>query len=166
MPGASGGGAYQGRRVAVRINIRAIGNNGLLAADAIDVVEAFGGWVRKRPGLTMTPPIHLDSLQNGVRPTAPPPTPPLALTLAQPPTIVVSAMCVKGGQRWRSGATFGCGGGSGGGRGGEGLQVRENIIERLSYFSFASISLVLCSNTVCIVLRFYIVVHRVVFLSY
>jgi hypothetical protein len=44
-------------------------------------------------------------------------------------------MYVKGGQRWRSGATFGCCG-SGGGGGGEGKDVplRENIMEHLFLF--------------------------------
>jgi hypothetical protein len=54
------------------------------------------------------------SPRKDAHPAAPPPAPLPVLTLACPPTIIVMAMCIKGGQRWRLGATFGCGGGKGG----------------------------------------------------
>jgi hypothetical protein len=82
--------------------------------------------------------------------------------------VVTMTTCIKGGQRWRSGATFGCSGG-GGGRGGEGRGGEGCGSERKYYgmpfyfFSFASIVLVLCSNTAHRVICIYLVLHRVVF---
>jgi hypothetical protein len=68
------------------------------------------------------------SPQNGAHPAAPLPVSKLALMLVRPPRIIATATWVKGGQRWRSGATFGCSGGGGSGGGGEGVPVRENIL--------------------------------------
>jgi hypothetical protein len=155
-------GASRGRRIAFCAKVCTISKDVLLIANAKDIAEAFRGQAGRCPGPTMTLAVRPDSLQNNGHPAALPPAPPLASTLAFPPTIAMMVTCIKGGGRWRSGATFDCSGGSGGSGRGDGY---ASIMECLFYFSFVSIILVLCSNTICRVLRIYIVVHRVVFCS-